>query len=185
MLVAAARRTTPRRLAQTLKGDLDTIVLKALKKAPGERYLSVGAFAQDIANYLASLPVSARPDSGWYRTRRFIARHKVQVSAAAVAVLALGVGFGAAVWQWQRAENHRVKAVEMLVDSEATLDFMHAVLRDGVRSDETLTIDELSHAAQPSPSSRAEAIRACVPWRRTSLRAGTFSTTSSSARTSS
>ncbi|MGH8241246.1 MAG: hypothetical protein ACREXP_30105, partial [Steroidobacteraceae bacterium] len=65
------------------------------------------------------------------------------VSAAAVAVLALGVGFGAAVWQWQRAENHRVRAVAMLVDSEAALDFMHAVLRDGVRSDETLTIDEL------------------------------------------
>src|SRR4030095_3320106 len=59
------------------------------------------------------------------------------------AVLALAVGFGAAVWQWQRAENHRIKAVEMLVDSEATLDFMHAVLRDGVRSDETLTIDDL------------------------------------------
>jgi serine/threonine protein kinase/tetratricopeptide (TPR) repeat protein len=142
-LVAAARRTTPRRLAQTLKGDLDTIVLKALKKAPAERYLSVSAFAQDIASHLASMPVSARPDSSWYRSRRFIARHRMQVSAAAVAVLALSVGFGTAVWQWQRAENHRIKAVEMLVDSEATLDFMHAVLRDGVRSDETLTIDDL------------------------------------------
>jgi eukaryotic-like serine/threonine-protein kinase len=142
-VVAAARRTTPRRLAQTLKGDLDTIVLKALKRTPGERYLSVGAFAQDIASFLESLPVSARPDSGWYRTRRFIARHKMQVSTAAAAVLALIVGFGAAVWQWQRAEDHRVKALEMLADSEATLDFMHAVLRDSVRSDETLTIDEL------------------------------------------
>jgi serine/threonine protein kinase/tetratricopeptide (TPR) repeat protein len=141
--VAAARRTTPRRLAQTLRGDLDTIVLKALKKAPVERYLSVGAFAQDIANYLSSMPVSARPDSGWYRSRRFIARHKVQVTAAVAAVLALGVGFGAAVWQWQRAEKHRATAVEMLANSEATLDFMQAVLRDGVRNDETLTIDEL------------------------------------------
>ncbi|HKS58812.1 MAG TPA: protein kinase [Steroidobacteraceae bacterium] len=141
--VAAARRTTPRRLAQTLKGDLDTIVLKALKKAPAERYLSVGAFSQDIANYLASLPVSARPDSGWYRTRRFVARHKVQVTAAVAAVLALGVGFGTAVWQGQRAEKHRATAVEMLANSEATLDFMRAVLRDGVRNDETLTIDDL------------------------------------------
>lgn len=141
--VAAARRTTPRRLAQTLRGDLDTIVLKALKKAPAERYLSVGAFAQDIANYLASLPVSARPDSSWYRTRRFVARHKVQVTAAAAAVLALGIGFGAALWQWQRAEKHRATAVEMLANSEATLDFMRAVLRDGVRNDETLTIDDL------------------------------------------
>jgi eukaryotic-like serine/threonine-protein kinase len=142
-LVAAARHTTPRRLAQTLKGDLDTILLKALKKSPAERYLAVGAFAQDIANFLARLPVSARPDSRWYRTRRFVTRHRMQVSTAAAAVLALIVGFGAAVWQWQRAEDHRVKALEMLADSEATLDFMNAVLRDGVRSDETLTMDGL------------------------------------------
>jgi eukaryotic-like serine/threonine-protein kinase len=142
-VVAAARRTTPRKLAQTLKGDLDTIVLKALKKTPAERYLSVGALAQDIANFLESLPVSARPDSGWYRTRRFVVRHKAHVSAAAVVVLALAVGFGAAVWQWQRAEKHRARAVEMLANSEATLDFMTAVLRDGVRNDEKLTIDDL------------------------------------------
>jgi eukaryotic-like serine/threonine-protein kinase len=141
--VAAARRTTPRRLAQSLKGDLDTIVLKALKKVPAERYLSVGAFAQDIGNFLASLPVSARPDSGWYRTRRFIVRHKARVSAAAIVVLALAVGFGSAVSQWRRAEKHRARAVEMLANSEATLDFMSAVFRDGVRNDETLTIDEL------------------------------------------
>lgn len=142
-VVAAARRTTPRKLAQTLKGDLDTIVLKALKKTPAERYLSVSAFAQDITNFLESLPVSARPDSGWYRTRRFVVRHKAQVSAAAVVVLALVVGFGAAVWQWQRAEKHSARAVEMLANSEATLDFMTAVLRDGVRNDEKLTIDDL------------------------------------------
>ena len=141
--VAAARRTTPRRLAQSLKGDLDTIVLKALKKAPAERYLSVGAFAQDIANFLESLPVSARPDSRWYRSRRFIVRHKVQVGAATIVVLALAIGFGTTVSQWRRAEKHRARAVEMLANSEATLDFMSAVLRDGVRNDETLTIDEL------------------------------------------
>ncbi|MGH8240630.1 MAG: serine/threonine-protein kinase, partial [Steroidobacteraceae bacterium] len=51
-LVAAARRTTPRRLAQTLKGDLDTIVLKALKKEPTERYAAAAAFADDLDRYL-------------------------------------------------------------------------------------------------------------------------------------
>ena len=65
------------------------------------------------------------------------------MSAAAVVVLALAVGFGAAVWQGQRAEKHRARAVEMLANSEATLDFMTAVLRDGVRNDERLTIDDL------------------------------------------
>ena len=171
-VVAAVRRTTPRRLAQTLRGDLDTIVLKALKRAPADRYLSVGAFAQDIDNFLESLPLSARPDSRWYRTQRFIARHKMQVSTAAVAVLALIVGFGAAVWQWQRAEDHRIKALEMLADSEATIDFMNAVLRDGVRSDETLTIDELlarsetiaKHLGKSDPRIRAVATDFVAGW---------------------
>ena len=65
--VAAARGTSERALVRTLAGDLDTIVLKALKRNPLERYASVSAFAQDIINHLHNLPVSARPDSLWYR----------------------------------------------------------------------------------------------------------------------
>jgi serine/threonine protein kinase len=141
--IATARRTTPRKLAQVLKGDLDTIVLKTLKKSPVERYLSVGALSQDIANYLANLPVSARPDSAWYRSRRFIARHKFHVSAAAAAVLALAIGLGTAVWQWQMAAKDRERAVARLADSEATLEFTRAVLMDGIRNDESITIDAL------------------------------------------
>jgi serine/threonine protein kinase len=72
--VATARGTSPRALARSLTGDLDTIVLKALKRNPQERYASVSAFAQDIGNYLQNLPVSARPDSLWYRIGRFTAR---------------------------------------------------------------------------------------------------------------
>ena len=90
--VAAARGTSQRALARTLAGDLDTIVLKALKRNPQERYASVSAFAQDVINHLHKLPVSARPDSLWYRMGRFTARYKVPVAAASVALLALLAG---------------------------------------------------------------------------------------------
>jgi len=148
--VATARHTTPRKLSQTLKSDLDAIVLKALKKAPTERYKSISAFAQDIVNYLESVPVSARPDSHWYRFCRFVSRYKLQVTAAAVAAAAIIVGGAMVLWQWQVATKHRAIAVEMLANSEATLDFARAVLMDGIRNDEAITVDELR--------SRSEAI---------------------------
>ena len=59
---------------KALRGDLDTIVLKALKKRPEERYLTVHAFADDIDRYLDGRPVLARPDSARYRLGKFIAR---------------------------------------------------------------------------------------------------------------
>jgi len=59
-----------------LHDDLDTIILKALKKAPDERYATADAFHQDIERYLRGEPVMARPDSNWYRARRFVSRHR-------------------------------------------------------------------------------------------------------------
>ena len=52
---------------KALRGDLDTIILKALKKKPGDRYATVNAFAEDIERYLDGRPVVARPDTAWYR----------------------------------------------------------------------------------------------------------------------
>ena len=86
--IAAARRTTPRRLARQLAGDLDNIVMYALRKEPSRRYRSVNAFAQDLGRYLKSEPVAARPDTWAYRTSRFVRRHTASVSlAGALAVL--------------------------------------------------------------------------------------------------
>jgi serine/threonine-protein kinase len=65
-------------------GDLDNILLKALRKEPGERYLSVNAFADDLRRYLRHEPVSARGHSLAYRTAKFIRRNKVTVAAGAL-----------------------------------------------------------------------------------------------------
>ncbi len=79
--------TTPGRLRRALRGDLDTIVAKALKKAPAERYGSVSAFAEDVSRLLRQEPISARPDSIWYRAHRFVQRHATAVAASAGVVL--------------------------------------------------------------------------------------------------
>lgn len=96
---AQVRSLTPRRLARALKGDLDTIALKALEKQPLERYATAEAFAQDIERYLDREPVLAQPKSTWYRTRKFVLRNKLAVGAAVAVVAALSIGLGVALWQ--------------------------------------------------------------------------------------
>ena len=76
-------------LRRELRGDLDTIVAKALKKRPEERYASVTALAEDLRRYLADEPILARPDSLAYRTRKLVRRHTRSLAAAAVVVFAL------------------------------------------------------------------------------------------------
>jgi serine/threonine protein kinase/Tfp pilus assembly protein PilF len=86
---AEQRGSTPERLRRELRGDLDTIVAKALKKRPEERYASVTALAEDLRRYLAEEPILARPDSLAYRAGKFARRNARSLAAAAVAVVAL------------------------------------------------------------------------------------------------
>jgi len=92
--IAANRAITPDRLARRLVGDLDTIVMTALRKEPERRYPSVEALAEDLRRYLAGLPIKARPDTLSYRAGKFIRRHSgsvVAVAVGVVAVLAFGI----------------------------------------------------------------------------------------------
>ena len=93
--IAAERATTPDRLRRQLRGDLETILSKALKKDPAERYASVAEFADDLRRHVEHQPISARPDALGYRTAKFVRRHWRGVTATAVtaAVLATLVGF--------------------------------------------------------------------------------------------
>jgi serine/threonine protein kinase len=81
---AARRRTTPDGLRRMLMGDLDTIVAKALKKDPQERYPSVTAFADDLRRYLNDHPIAARPDAVSYRAAKFVHRHRAPVALASL-----------------------------------------------------------------------------------------------------
>lgn len=87
--IAADRSTSLDRLQRRLHGDLDTIVLNALRKEPARRYRSASAFADDIGRYLNSMPIVARADSWRYRAGKFVQRHVAAVSAAALVVVLL------------------------------------------------------------------------------------------------
>jgi serine/threonine protein kinase len=100
---AAKRSATPERLASALRGDLDNIVGKALKKNSAERYASVTTFADDIRRYLDHEPVSARADSLTYRATKFVRRNRIPVAFAAAAVVALLAGLVGTITQAERA----------------------------------------------------------------------------------
>jgi serine/threonine protein kinase/Flp pilus assembly protein TadD len=118
---AEARSETPVRLARRLRGDLDQIVLKALRADPGRRYASVDDLAADVRRHLDHLPVRARPDAAGYRAGRFVRRHRVGLAATALVGVALAVGLGAAVWQARVARDETARA-------QATLEFLQNTL---------------------------------------------------------
>ncbi|MBS1213097.1 MAG: hypothetical protein H6R26_1714, partial [Proteobacteria bacterium] len=105
------------RLARQLRGDLDAIVGKAIKRDPNERYQTAETLAADIQRYLDGHAIEARPDSGWYHLRKAIVRHRAPVIAALlVAVVAL-VGLTATLLQHRRAaeEADRARATTAFV----------------------------------------------------------------------
>ncbi len=91
---AGKRGTASEKLARELRGDLDTIIGKALKKNPSERYGSVQALAEDLRRYLRHEPISARPDAAGYRVGKYVRRHWIGVTLAACVALMLA-GFAA------------------------------------------------------------------------------------------
>jgi eukaryotic-like serine/threonine-protein kinase len=87
--LAARRAATPEKLRRQLRGDLDTILTKALEKKPADRYASVAAFEDDLRRYLRHEPIAARRGAVAYRLSKYVRRHRVGVAAAAVLVLLL------------------------------------------------------------------------------------------------
>jgi len=104
-------------MRRALRGDLDTVVAKALKRRAEERYPTANALADDIRRHLRGRPVEARPDSVLYRLGKAIRRHRAAaVAAALVAVSVLG-GAAAALWQARvaRAETRRAEEVKQFI----------------------------------------------------------------------
>src|SRR5215467_11984732 len=108
--VCKARGSEPDKLRRQLEGDLDNIVLKAMRKEPQRRYVSAEQFSEDIRRYTEGLPVIARKDTFSYRASKFVRRHRAAVAAAALTSVVLLAGAGATAWEAHLANVQRDKA---------------------------------------------------------------------------
>ena len=116
---APSRGASLASLEQALRGDLETIVAKALKKAPQERYATVQELRDDLQRHLAHEPVSAQPDTFGYRAAKFAQRNRTQVFALAAVMAALLAGIVATTWQWRAATQEAARTrsvVKVLTD---------------------------------------------------------------------
>lgn len=101
--------------ARALRGDLDNIVARALRKRPAERYANAAALADDLQRHLNHLPVSARRDAWPYRSAKFLRRHRVSVGAGLAVALALLAG-AAAAWREAREAQQQQAQAESLIE---------------------------------------------------------------------
>ncbi|MCH7701593.1 MAG: serine/threonine protein kinase [Planctomycetes bacterium] len=122
---AGPPKTTPGR---PLAADLDSIVLKAMRKEPDRRYASIEQFSEDIRRHLVGLPVIARKDTFSYRAAKFIRRNKVPVTAAGVVLLSLIAGMVATSWQSRVAIRANAVAQKQTRKAERVNTFLNSML---------------------------------------------------------
>ena len=103
-LIGEARAIRPEELPRCLRGDLDTIVMKAIRKEPEHRYASAEAFAKDIERHLSGMPIEARKPTLLYRGGKFVHRH---TESLATAILILAVAAGLGTWEARRLWKQR------------------------------------------------------------------------------
>jgi serine/threonine protein kinase len=127
--IPEARATTPDKLRRLLRGDLDTIVAKALKKDPAERYGSVAIFAEDLQRYLKHEPISARPDSFTYRASRFVRRNRLAVALTTVALFAAIGGATGIALQARTARIERDVAIRERDRAQRMTDFTIGIFK--------------------------------------------------------
>ena len=114
--VSETREASPIRLQKRLRGDLDFILLKALRKEQPQRYASVEQFSEDIRRHLEGIPVAARKGTWTYRTGKFVRRHKASVLAAALVFLTLLIAVAVTVRE-ARIAQRRFNDVRKLANS--------------------------------------------------------------------
>jgi serine/threonine-protein kinase len=156
-----------------LPADLATILQKALRRVPAERYATVAAFAEDLARWTRGEPVLAQPDSAWYRARRFVGRNRAWVvTAAAVAVLLVAASV-ISLWQAQVATRQSALAQKEAAKAKAVQAFLldlfnanRSTQADPLRAQQTTARDLLDHGAasvdealKDAPESRIEVLQ--------------------------
>jgi len=137
--VARARGISPAELERRLRGDLDNVVLMALRQEPERRYGSVEQFSEDLGRHLGGRPVIARPDTAGYRAAKFVRRHRWGVAAVSALVVLLFAFAGAMYVQSERIASERDRAAQV---SEMVVALFEIAEPSGGRGD-TITAREL------------------------------------------
>jgi WD40 repeat protein/tRNA A-37 threonylcarbamoyl transferase component Bud32 len=109
---AGVRASSAKKLTKALRGDLDTIVMKALKKSPDERYVTAAAFGEDIARFLTGQVVLAQPDSLAYRAFKFARRHRLGIAVVGILLVTLAGGLAATSYEARVAARQRDAAIQ-------------------------------------------------------------------------
>jgi serine/threonine-protein kinase len=140
---ALLRSASVEKLRRALRGDLDTILAKALKKDPRERYASVGAFADDLRHYLKCEPIEARPDTLMYRAGKFARRNRTPLIIALLALVGVATGITGMLLQARTARIQRDLALRQLARAERMTDLNELLLSNAAPMGKPLAVDQL------------------------------------------
>lgn len=155
----AGERPDPaqRQAVARLRGDLDTILLKALAGTPEDRYPGIAAFAEDLRRWLQRRPIRAHPPSLRYRLRKFASRNRWQVAAGAVLLLLLAGGVAGTVWQMRKARAEAARANALAEESQAQLAYLESLLEMlAPGTEDTRHIDRTRVLAEATARARRE-----------------------------
>jgi eukaryotic-like serine/threonine-protein kinase len=128
----AAFGDSAEKLSKKLCGDLDNIILMAMRKEAQRRYTSVEQFAEDIRRYLDSLPVIARKDTARYRAGKFVTRHKAGVAAAIAVMVSLVGGLAASIYEARLARAQEQRAEQNFKDVRELANSLIFTVRDDI-----------------------------------------------------
>jgi serine/threonine-protein kinase len=149
--VGQARNEQPDSLRRRLRGDLDNIVLMAMRKEPERRYQSAAQLSDDIRRYMDGLPVGARKDTFGYRASKFIGRNRIGVAAAALLFIAILGGLTASIWQGRVAARERDQARQEQAKADQLNKFLQSILSAAApeeKGKDAKVIEVLNDAAQ-------------------------------------
>jgi non-specific serine/threonine protein kinase/serine/threonine-protein kinase len=132
--VCTAGEGSAEKLSRRLRGDLDTIVLMALRPEPERRYATVELFAEDVRRHLQGLPVRARKDTVAYRTIKFVRRNAIAVTAGTLVAAALITGVVVSTREAQIAQAQRQRAEKRFKDVRALANTLIFDVHDSIRS---------------------------------------------------
>ncbi len=160
--VSRSREGSRDKLRRKLRGDLDHIVLKSMRKEPHRRYASAEQFGDDIRRYREHLPVRARKGTWTYRTSRFVKRHGVGLAAVSLFVIALMGAVAVTVAERRRAERESQRASAVIGFLTTTLAAVYPRVAQGDEPTVRLLLDEAEARLAGLPSLERSAVREVI-----------------------